>query len=117
MYAASIESRGLEAIVEILGEVVLRPQITEEEINLVRMNIKYDLEDMNLSPNQEHLLTEAIHAAAYRNNTLGLPKMCPEENIDIISRRTLMTYLKSRKVATLFLDELSKEQKSSNFIS
>ena len=59
------------------------------------MNIKYDLEDMNLSPNQEHLLTEAIHAAAYRNNTLGLPKMCPEENIDIISRRTLMTYLKS----------------------
>jgi len=27
-------------------------------------------------------MLEAIHAAAFSNNTLGLPKMCPSENVD-----------------------------------
>ena len=87
LYASSVDSRGLEATVEILGDVVLRPQITEDELSEVRTAIKYELENIShLKPDQEPLLIEAIHAAAYRNNTLGLPKMCPEENIDAISR-------------------------------
>ncbi len=28
-----------------------------------------------------------------RGNTLGLPKICPQENIGAISRQTLYTYL------------------------
>ena len=59
------------------------------------MAIRYELEDAHMRPDQEPLLLEAIHAAAYRGNSLGLPKMCPEENIESISRKTLMTYLKS----------------------
>ena len=95
LYAASVDSRGLEATVEILGDVVLRPKITDEELEMVRMAIRYELEDASLRPDQEPLLLEAIHAAAFKNNTLGLPKMCPEENIDIISRKTLMSYLRN----------------------
>ena len=38
---------------------------------------------------------EGIHAAAYRDNTLGLPKICPQENIEKIDRNTLYTYLSS----------------------
>ena len=48
-----------------------------------------------MRPDQEPLLVEAIHAAAFKGNTLGLPKICPEENIDSISRQTLMSYLRS----------------------
>ena len=39
-----------------------------------------------MKPDQEPLLIEAIHAAAYNSNTLGLPKMCPEENIESIQQ-------------------------------
>ena len=95
LYAASVDSRGLEATVDILGEVVLRPELNDEELDSARMAIRYEIEDANMRPDQEPLLVEAIHAAAYRNNTLGLPKMCPEDNVDSISRKTLMTYLKS----------------------
>lgn len=95
LYAASVDSRGLEATVDILGEVVLRPKINEEELEVSRMAIQYELEDANLRPDQEPLLVEAIHAAAFNKNTLGLPKMCPPENIISIERQTLMTYLKS----------------------
>ncbi len=95
LYAASVDSRGLEATVDILGEVVLRPQITDEELEMVKMAIRYELEDAQLRPDQEPLLVEAIHAAAFKGNTLGLPKMCPEENIDSITRQTLMTYMRN----------------------
>lgn len=36
--------------------------------------------------------------AAYRQNTLGLPKICPEKNIERIDRKTLHTYLKNHYV-------------------
>ena len=78
-----------------IGDVVLRPRITDEELEFVRHAIRYELEDISLRPDQEPLLVEAIHAAAFKGNTLGLPKICPEENIDSISRQTLMSYLRS----------------------
>ena len=33
--------------------------------------------------------------AGYRNNTLGLPKLCPVDNIDKIDTKQLYTYLNS----------------------
>ena len=48
-----------------------------------------------MKPDQEPLLVEQIHAAAFKHNTLGLPKICPEENVGKISRQTLYTYLKA----------------------
>lgn len=34
VYAASAERRGLDTVVQILGDIVLRPQITEDEVNV-----------------------------------------------------------------------------------
>ena len=48
-----------------------------------------------MKPDQEPLLVEQIHAAAFKQNTLGLPKICPEENVGKMSRQTLYTYLKA----------------------
>ena len=36
-----------------------------------------------------------LFQAGYRNNTLGLPKLCPEENISKVNASTLYTYLKN----------------------
>ena len=57
--------------------------------------LRYELEDLEMKPDQEPLLVEQIHAAAFKHNTLGLPKICPEENVGKISRQTLYTYLKA----------------------
>ena len=32
--------------------------------------------------------------AAYQNNSLGLPRICPEENISVITRDHLYTYMR-----------------------
>lgn len=47
-----------------------------------------------MRPEQEPILMDMIHAAAFRENTLGLPKLCPAENLDVITRNVLLNYLK-----------------------
>lgn len=93
IYASSIDSRGLDAIVEILSEAIFQPKITEEELDLARRTIAYELEDISRKPEQEPLVMEQIHKAAYGSNTLGLPKLCPEKNIPLIDQKVLYTYL------------------------
>lgn len=93
VYAASAYSKGLESVTRVLSEVVLRPRLTQSEIDLAAQAIQFELETLNMRPEQEPLLMDMIHAAAYRDNTLGLPKMCPAENVGKINRDNLLNYL------------------------
>ncbi|XP_043238615.1 mitochondrial-processing peptidase subunit alpha-like [Amphibalanus amphitrite] len=94
IHAASAEARHVDGVVDLLSDVVLRPLFTEDEMQMTRMMIQYELEDIERNPNKEAQLMEMIHAAAFRENTLGLPKTCPANNVDQISRRLLYTYLR-----------------------
>lgn len=94
IYAASADSRGLDQVTKVLAEVVLRPQLRDDEIEIARQTILFELESLHMRPEQEPILMDMIHAAAYRDNTLGLPKLCPSENAPKIDRNMLLTYLK-----------------------
>ena len=63
IYAASIDSRGLSSVVKILSEVVLRPKLLQEEVDFAKQIVQFELEDINMRPDQEPLLFEQIHAA------------------------------------------------------
>ena len=39
------------------------------------------------------LLHDMIHRAAFRGNTVGLPKFCPKENVEKMQRDDLRSYL------------------------
>ncbi|KAJ6642391.1 Mitochondrial-processing peptidase subunit alpha [Pseudolycoriella hygida] len=94
VYAASVDSRGLETVTRVLSEVVLRPLLHDFEVDMARQAVLFELESLNMRPEQEPLLMDMIHAAAYRDNTLGLPKLCPQENSSKIDRQILLNYLK-----------------------
>ncbi|XP_030063492.1 mitochondrial-processing peptidase subunit alpha [Microcaecilia unicolor] len=95
MYAVSANAKGLDTVVSLLAEVVLHPRLSEEEIEMTRMAVKFELEDLNMRPDPEPLLTEMIHAAAYRENTVGLPRFCPVANIEQIDQKVLHAYLRN----------------------
>ncbi|RXM92195.1 Mitochondrial-processing peptidase subunit alpha [Acipenser ruthenus] len=95
MYAVSAEVKGLETVVNLLSDVVLQPRLTDDEIEMTRMAVRFELEDLNMRPDPEPLLTEMIHAAAYRGNTVGLPRFSPPENIDKIDQVMLHGYLRN----------------------
>lgn len=94
IYAASADSRGLESVTRVLAEVVLRPRLEAMEIDAARQATLFELEMLNMRPEQEPILMDMIHGAAFRDNTLGLPKLCPETNADKIDRNMLLSYLK-----------------------
>lgn len=61
---------------------------------MARRAVNFELETLGMRPEQEPILMDMIHSAAYRDNTLGLPKLCPVENLDHIDRKVLLNYLK-----------------------
>ncbi|CAG9575716.1 unnamed protein product [Danaus chrysippus] len=95
VYATSADSRGLEAVTQVLAEVTLRPMLSSEEIEGARQAVAFELETLSMRPEQETILMDMIHAAAYRGNTLGLPKICPMENVYKIDKGIILTYLKN----------------------
>ncbi|ROL42547.1 Mitochondrial-processing peptidase subunit alpha [Anabarilius grahami] len=95
MYAVSAEVKGLETVVNLLSDAVLQPRLLDEEIEMTKMAVRFELEDLNMRPDPEPLLTEMIHAAAYRGNTVGLPRFCPANNVEKIDKRLLHKYLQS----------------------
>ncbi|KAF7237245.1 Mitochondrial-processing peptidase subunit alpha [Varanus komodoensis] len=95
MYAVSADARGLDTVVSLLADVVLQPRLSEGEIEMTRMAVRFELEDLNMRPDPEPLLTEMIHAAAYRENTVGLNRFCPPENIEKIDRDVLQSYMRN----------------------
>lgn len=94
MYAASVRTQGLETVTRVLSEVVLRPKLPDVEVDMARQAVQFELESLNMRPEQEPLLMDMIHAAAYSRNTLGLPKLCPSDNSSKIDRNVLVSYLK-----------------------
>ncbi|KAM9858321.1 mitochondrial-processing peptidase subunit alpha [Aulostomus maculatus] len=94
-YAVSAEVRGLDTVVSLLSDAVLQPRLLDEEIEMTRMAVRFELEDLNMRPDPEPLLTEMIHAAAYRGNTVGLPRFCPADNVEKIDKKVLHSYMSS----------------------
>lgn len=47
-----------------------------------------------MRPEQEPILMDMVHAAAFRDNTLGFPKICPSSNVGKIDRNMLLSYMK-----------------------
>uniref|UniRef100_A0AAY5ESE0 Mitochondrial-processing peptidase subunit alpha n=1 Tax=Electrophorus electricus TaxID=8005 RepID=A0AAY5ESE0_ELEEL len=95
MYAVSAEVKGLDTVVSLLADAVLQPRLLDEELEMTRMTVRFELEDLNMRPDPEPLLTEMIHAAAYWGNTVGLPRFCPVESVEKIDRKLLHSYLRS----------------------
>lgn len=64
IYATSAYSTGVDDVVNLLAEVTLRPLITEEEVEIARQTVGFELESLIMRPEQEILLTDMIHSVS-----------------------------------------------------
>eukprot|EP00794_Sanderia_malayensis_P015903 gene15903-17503_t len=90
----SAYAHNLSGTLKILSETVWHPLLRTEELEEQRKSIAFELESLNYRPEPEPQLHDMIHAAAYRDNTLGLPKICPAENLVTIDAQTLTQFMK-----------------------
>lgn len=64
IYAASAYTSGLKDVIELLAEATLRPCITPDEVEGARQAVCFELEMLNMRPEQEVILMDMIHAVS-----------------------------------------------------
>ncbi|CDW57151.1 mitochondrial processing peptidase subunit [Trichuris trichiura] len=95
IYASSCRASSAEAVLELIAESLFHPNFSEAEIATAREVVKSNVEAITMKPEPEELLNDLIHAAAYRDNTLGLPKYCQPENFDKIDKADLFSFMRT----------------------
>jgi processing peptidase subunit alpha len=90
MYQAATFNAAIPTTVALLAETIRDPIISEEEVQQQLETAQYEIREIWSKP--ELILPELVHTAAYKDNTLGNPLLCPQERIDVIDRNVIQGY-------------------------
>ncbi|KAJ4362399.1 Mitochondrial-processing peptidase subunit alpha [Neocucurbitaria cava] len=92
MYQSATFNSAVPTTVGILAETIRDPLIYEEEVQQQLETADYEIGEIWSKP--ELILPELVHMAAYKDNTLGNPLLCPKERLDFINRDVVEAYRK-----------------------
>jgi len=93
MYQSATFNSAVPTTVALLAEAIRDPLITEQEIEQQLATAEYEINEIWSKP--ELILPELVHMAAYKDNTLGNPLLCPKERLPFIDRSVIETYRKT----------------------
>ena len=92
MYQSATFNSAVPTTVGLLAETIRDPLITDEEIQQQLETAEYEIQEIWSKP--ELILPELVHMAAYKDNTLGNPLLCPKERLEHINRQVIDEYRK-----------------------
>ncbi|RMZ71173.1 Mitochondrial-processing peptidase subunit alpha [Pyrenophora seminiperda CCB06] len=92
MYQAATFNSAVDTTVGVLAETIRDPLITEDEVQQQLETADYEIGEIWGRP--ELILPELVHMAAYKDNTLGNPLLCPKERLPFINRAVVEAYRK-----------------------
>ncbi|KAL1654283.1 Mitochondrial-processing peptidase subunit alpha [Didymella pomorum] len=92
MYQSATFNSAVESTVGVLAETIRDPLITEDEVQQQLETADYEIGEIWSKP--ELILPELVHMAAYKDNTLGNPLLCPKERLPHINRDVVEAYRK-----------------------
>ena len=75
IYQASVFNKDLDKMFDCISQTIRAPKMTDQEV--IETLQTADYESNEISHKYDMFLPEVLHAAAYSNNTLGLPLYCP----------------------------------------
>ncbi|KAF4120356.1 mitochondrial-processing peptidase subunit alpha [Geosmithia morbida] len=90
MYQAATFNGSVPTTAALLAETIRDPLNTDEEVAAQLETARYEIAEIWAKP--ELILPELVHTAAFRDNTLGNPLLCPEERLGEIDRATVSRY-------------------------
>ena len=90
MYQAATFNSAVPTTLGLLAETIRQPLITDEEVVQQLETAEYEIGEIWSKP--ELILPELVHMAAYKDNTLGSPLLCPQERLPYIDRNTVERY-------------------------
>lgn len=90
MYQAATFNSAVPTTVGLLAETIRDPLITKEEVEQQLDTAAYEIGEIWSKP--ELILPELVHMAAFKDNTLGNPLLCPKERLSQIDKSTIEAY-------------------------
>ncbi|KAI9796997.1 MAG: hypothetical protein M1825_006276 [Sarcosagium campestre] len=90
MYQSATFNAAVPTTVELLADTIRNPLVTEEEVQEQLQTAEYEIGEIWSKP--ELILPELVHTAAYKDNTLGNPLLCPQERLGEIDRLVIQRY-------------------------
>lgn len=89
MYQACVFNNDVDDMFALIADTVKNPLITEEEMEIQKMAVSYELSEIWQKP--ELILPELSCVAAYEGG-LGNPLLCPEDRLDVINTDLIHKY-------------------------
>jgi len=90
MYQSATFNAEVGNTVGLLAETIRDPLITAEEVEQQLGTADYEISEIWSKP--DLILPELVHMAAYKDNTLGNPLLCPKERLAEIDQSTIQIY-------------------------
>ncbi|KAL2024705.1 hypothetical protein VTK56DRAFT_6906 [Thermocarpiscus australiensis] len=90
MYQAATFNSAIPTTVGLLAETIRDPKLTDEEIQQQLETAEYEVREIWSKP--ELILPELVHTAAFKDNTLGNPLLCPQERLEAINKDVIQAY-------------------------
>ncbi|KAK4123852.1 hypothetical protein N657DRAFT_663969 [Parathielavia appendiculata] len=93
MYQAATFNSAIPTTTGLLAETIRDPKLTDEEIQQQIETADYEVREIWSKP--ELILPELVHTAAFKDNTLGNPLLCPQERLQAINKDVIQEYRKA----------------------
>jgi processing peptidase subunit alpha len=90
MYQSATFNSAVPTTVALLAETIRDPLITEDEVQQQLETAAYEIGEIWSKP--ELILPELVHMAAFKDNTLGNPLLCPKERLTQIDKSIIEAY-------------------------
>ena len=90
MYQAASFNSAVPTTMGLLAETIRDPTLSDQEIVQQLETAEYEIREISSKP--ELILPELVHIAAYKDNTLGNPLLCPPERLPYINKDTIKRY-------------------------
>ena len=90
MYQSASFNSAVPTTLGLLAETIRNPLITDLEVQQQLETAEYEIGEIWSKP--ELILPELVHMAAYKDNTLGNPLLCPQERLQFINKNVVENY-------------------------
>jgi len=93
MYQSASFNSAVPTTLGLLAETIRQSQITDLEVQQQLETADYEIGEIWAKP--ELILPELVNVAAYKDNTLGNPLLCPRDRLPYINRDVVEKYRKT----------------------
>ena len=90
MYQSASFNSAVPTTLGLLAETIRDPLITDLEVQQQIETAEYEIREIWSKP--DLILPELVNMAAYKDNTLGNPLLCPQDRLQYINRNVVQRY-------------------------